>query len=138
MGSSGYARTESSECGGDPAQAEDLTFFPTNLVPKVPQLPKNVAGDREQTGETKTDQVLHFPNGKVVDERTDLKPWPSITGFRTWKLAFKKQVAAASTYMEQALACITEVAVPSHSWMPSYQQRWTNKNVWRVPQTSSS
>ena len=41
--------------------------------------------------------------------RIDLKPWPSIAGFRTWKLAFKKQVAAASKYAEQAFAWITEV-----------------------------
>ncbi len=73
---------------GDREQTEGLTFFPTKSVPKVPQVPKgNAAGDRAQIGETKTDQVLHFPNGKVADEKIDLKPWSSTTGFRTWKLA---------------------------------------------------
>ena len=41
--------------------------------------------------------------------KIDIKPWPSITGFRTWKLILKKLVAAASKYAEQAFAWITEV-----------------------------
>ena len=47
------------------------------------------AGDRARAEEFKTHQVLSFPNGKMVDEKVDIKPWPSITGFRAWKFSFK-------------------------------------------------
>ncbi len=55
------------------------------------------------------DHALSFPNGKLVDERIEISPWPSITGFRNWKLSFKKKVAAASRYSQEAFAWITEV-----------------------------
>ena len=57
----------------------------------------------------KGDQALNFPNGKLVDEKIDINPWPSITGFRNWKLSFKKKVAAASRSSQEAFAWITEV-----------------------------
>ena len=44
-----------------------------------------------------------------MDEKIDINPWPSITGFRNWKLSFKKKVAAASRYSQEAFAWITEI-----------------------------
>ena len=52
------------------------------------------------------DQGLSFPNGKLVDEKIEINQWPSITGFRAWKLSFKKKVAAASRYSQEAFAWI--------------------------------
>jgi hypothetical protein len=49
-----------------------------------------------------------FRRGKQVDEKIDIKPWPSISGFRAWKLAFKKAVAAASRHSKDAFAWITQ------------------------------
>ena len=55
------------------------------------------------------DPGLTFPNGKLVDEKVEINQWPSITSFRNWKLSFKKKVAAASRYSQEAFAWITEV-----------------------------
>ena len=44
-----------------------------------------------------------------MDEKIDIKQWPSITGFRNLKLSFKKQVAAASRFSQEAVAWITAV-----------------------------
>ena len=52
---------------------------------------------------------LSFPNGKLVDEKIEINQWPSITGFRNWKLSFKQKVAAASRYSQEAFAWIAEV-----------------------------
>ena len=41
------------------------------------------------------DAGLTFPNGKLVDEKSDFNQWPSITAFRAWKLFAKKKVAFA-------------------------------------------
>ena len=94
-----------------------MNFFPSGLPLKSPEVASqqpSLAGREAslptRAGENfRSDGILHFPNGKVVDEKIAIKPWPSITGFRTWKLIFKKQVAAASKYSEQAFAWITEV-----------------------------
>ena len=54
------------------------TFFPSSsakdIVPKVPPIQKEI----------KTDQVLSFPNSKMVDEKIEIKPWPSITSDKTY------------------------------------------------------
>ena len=41
--------------------------------------------------------------------KNDINPWPSTTGFRNWKLSFKKNVAASSRLSHEAFAWITEV-----------------------------
>jgi hypothetical protein len=47
--------------------------------------------------------------GKQVDDKIDIKPWPSISAVRSWRLSFKKPVAAASKHPEAAFTWITEV-----------------------------
>ena len=47
--------------------------------------------------------------GRTVDDKIDIKPWPSIAAFRVWRLSFKKSVAAASQYPKEAFTWITEV-----------------------------
>ncbi|MCP4923535.1 MAG: hypothetical protein GY915_05840, partial [bacterium] len=47
--------------------------------------------------------------GKQVDDKIDIKQWPSVPGFRAWKLNFKKAVAAAHRRAEGAFLWITEV-----------------------------
>ena len=47
--------------------------------------------------------------GKQVDEKIDLEAWPQISGFRVWKMAFKKAVAAASSWPQEAFFWITQV-----------------------------
>ena len=47
--------------------------------------------------------------GKQVDEKIDIGGWPAITGFRQWRMRFKKSVASASRRPKLAFAWITEV-----------------------------
>ena len=130
-------------------------FFPTGLPLKSPTLSSQRPNDagREASlpataGENlRTDGILQFPDGKVVDEKIDIKPWPSITGFRTWKLIFKKQVTAASKYAEQAFAWITEVEnaktfeeLADSGQFPQLDAKLSaeiDKNVGRILQTGS-
>lgn len=91
-----YSQSSSSEAQGDLKQS----FFPSTKPKTKPAFPAPAI---------KRGQALSFPNGKLWDEKIDIKPWPSITGFRNWKLSFKKQVAAASRFSQEAFAWITEV-----------------------------
>ena len=40
-------------------------------------------------------------NRKDCDSKVDIKGWPSINGFRVWKLAFKKSVALGHAALEK-------------------------------------
>ena len=55
------------------------------------------------------DYELSWNHGKQVDDKIDLHGWPTIPGFRTWKLRFKKAVPAASRHSRAAFPWITEV-----------------------------
>ena len=44
-----------------------------------------------------------------VDQKVEIKNWPSIAGFRTWKLAFKKSVSSCSRRAKLAYKWLSEV-----------------------------
>ena len=95
-----YSQSSFSGAQGDLKQ----TFFPSSK-PKT----KPAMSSAKTTPIVKGDHALSFPNGKLVDEKIDINPWPSITGFRNWILSLKKKVAAASRFSQEAFAWITEV-----------------------------
>ena len=72
------------------------TFFPSSK-PKA----KVAMSSAKSNPTVKRDQALSFPNGKLVDEKIDINPWPSIIGFRNWKLSFKKKVASAPRFLRK-------------------------------------
>ena len=92
--------------GGNTKQTSDFrsdapTFFPTlRTHPSGAATPANSAFG---------DQSAVIPSGKQTSERIHLGGWPTIKGFRTWKLAFKKAVAAASNRPDAAYQWITAV-----------------------------
>ena len=78
-------------------------FFPSTESKPKATLPSGKGTSlREEIGAT-------FSNGKLVDEKIDFSAWPSITAFRTWKLAIKKKIAAASRYSQEAFAWVCKV-----------------------------
>ena len=103
---------------GDPKQ-----FFPTARPKAAPTIPSGKG--RLARG----DPGLTFPNGKLVDEKIEINQWPSITGFRAWKLSFKEKVAAASRYSQEAFAWITEVehAASFEDLEDSGPEAWQNQ-----------
>ena len=92
--------------GGNTKQTSDFrsdapTFFPTlRPHPSDAATPANSAFG---------DQSAVIPSGKQTSERIHLGGWPTIKGFRTWKLAFKEAVAAASNRPDAAYQWITAV-----------------------------
>ena len=66
--------------------------------------------------------------GKQVDDKIDLHGWPTIPGFRAWKLKFKKAVAAASRHSTAAFKWITEVENAT-SFLRRVSQQWAIRRV---------
>ena len=75
------------------------TFFPTGLTGATQQQAPN-GGSGAQTpalSAIREEASQAFgTSGRQVAEKISMGGWPSIKGFRVWKLAFKKAVAAAS------------------------------------------
>ena len=97
----GFAEKTSQASSSDQGDLKQ-TFFPSSKPKAKPAM------SARTNPIVKGDQALSFPNGKLVDEKIEILPWPSTTGFRSWNLSFKKQVAA-SRFSQEAFAWITDV-----------------------------
>jgi hypothetical protein len=89
---------------------------PEGREPKGNNLPQSASSEVADESQT--------VYGKQVDDKIGIKPWPSISAFRQWRLSFKKSFAAASKYPEAVFTWITEVETAA-----SMEDHHTNVSV---------
>ena len=77
--------------------ADSFPFIPKETEDKEPK-----GGSKHHSASSEVADESQTIYGKQVDDKIDIKPWPSISSFRQWRLSFKKSVAAASKYPEAA------------------------------------